>query len=120
MVAVFLELIERYGAPASTLTDNGSVYTSRFTGGRNAFEYVLPLLGVRQKNGSQATPKPRARSSGSSRPCSAGSPPDRRPPVPPSSRFSRYVSQRAIVFTSIATAATDRGGRSNALLAGCR
>jgi transposase InsO family protein len=57
VVTVFLDLIERYGPPASTLTDNGSVYTSRFTGGRNAFEYVLPLLGVRQKNGSPGHPQ---------------------------------------------------------------
>jgi transposase InsO family protein len=57
VVGVFLGLIEEYGAPASTLTDNGSVYTSRFTGGRNAFEYVLPLLGVRQKNGSPGHPQ---------------------------------------------------------------
>ena len=42
VVAVFLAVIDDYGPPASTLTDNGSVYTSRFTGGRNAFEYVLP------------------------------------------------------------------------------
>src|SRR5690242_2375400 len=55
--SVFLDLIERYGPPASTLTDNGSVYTSRFTGGRNAFEYVLPLLGVQQKNGSPGHPQ---------------------------------------------------------------
>ena len=45
VVAVFLGNVEEYGAPASTLTDNGSVYTSRFTGGRNAFEYILPILG---------------------------------------------------------------------------
>ena len=57
VVAVFLDLVERYGPPASTLTDNGSVYTSRFTGGRNAFEYVLPLLGVRQKNGAPGHPQ---------------------------------------------------------------
>jgi transposase InsO family protein len=57
VVAVFLGLIEEYGAPVSTLTDNGSVYTSRFTGGRNAFEYVLPILGVRQKNGSPGHPQ---------------------------------------------------------------
>jgi transposase InsO family protein len=57
VVAVFLGLVEDYGPPASTLTDNGSVYTSRFTGGRNAFEYVLPLLGVRQKNGSPGHPQ---------------------------------------------------------------
>jgi transposase InsO family protein len=57
VVAVFLGLIEEYDAPASTLTDNGSVYTSRFTGGRNAFEYVLAILGVRQKNGSPGHPQ---------------------------------------------------------------
>jgi transposase InsO family protein len=57
VVSVFLEVVERYGPPAATLTDNGSVYTSRFTGGRNAFEYVLPRLGVRQKNGSPGHPQ---------------------------------------------------------------
>jgi transposase InsO family protein len=57
VVSVFLDAIEQYGPPASTLTDNGSVYTSRFTGGRNAFEYVLRLLGVRQKNGSPGHPQ---------------------------------------------------------------
>ncbi|HLI31870.1 MAG TPA: IS481 family transposase, partial [Solirubrobacteraceae bacterium] len=57
VVSVFLELVKEYGTPASTLTDNGSVYTSRFTGGRNAFEYLLPILGVRQKNGSPGHPQ---------------------------------------------------------------
>ncbi|HTX07139.1 MAG TPA: IS481 family transposase [Solirubrobacteraceae bacterium] len=57
VVAVFLENVEEYGAPASTLTDNGSVYTSRFTGGRNAFEYILQLLGIRQKNGAPGHPQ---------------------------------------------------------------
>ena len=57
VVAVFLAVIDDYGPPASTLTDNGSVYTSRFTGGRNAFEYPLPLLGIRQKNGSPGHPQ---------------------------------------------------------------
>ncbi len=57
VVAVFLGVIDEYGPPASTLTDNGSVYTSRFTGGRNAFEYVLPILGIRQKNGSPGHPQ---------------------------------------------------------------
>ena len=57
VVAIFLEVIERFGPPMSTLTDNGSVYTSRFTGGRNAFEYLLPLLGIHQKNGSPGHPQ---------------------------------------------------------------
>src|SRR5437763_2872565 len=57
IVTEFLAAVAEHGPPASTLTDNGSVYTSRFTGGRNAFEYVLPLLGVRQKNGSPGHPQ---------------------------------------------------------------
>jgi hypothetical protein len=39
------------------LTDNGSVYTSRFTGGKNGFEYLLSTLGIRQKNGSPSHPQ---------------------------------------------------------------
>jgi transposase InsO family protein len=57
VVTVFLDVVERYGAPASTLTDNGRVYTARFGGGRNAFEYLLPLLGVKQKNGRPGHPQ---------------------------------------------------------------
>ncbi|MGB9184297.1 MAG: IS481 family transposase [Solirubrobacteraceae bacterium] len=57
IVVVFLDIVERHGPPAATLTDNGSVYTSRFTGGRNAFEYLLPILGIRQKNGSPGHPQ---------------------------------------------------------------
>jgi Integrase core domain len=37
--------------PASALTDNGSVYTSRFTHGHNDFERMLASLGIAQKNG---------------------------------------------------------------------
>ena len=57
IVATFLETIDRHNPPASTLTDNGRVYTARFGGGRNAFEYLLPILGVRQKNGSPGHPQ---------------------------------------------------------------
>jgi transposase InsO family protein len=57
VVATFLGVIDQHGGPASTLTDNGRVYTARFGGGRNAFEYLLPLLGVRQKNGSPGHPQ---------------------------------------------------------------
>jgi transposase len=41
----------RHGVPASTLTDNGTVYTARFVGGRNGLEHELRRLKVRQKNG---------------------------------------------------------------------
>lgn len=57
VVATFLAATEQHGIPASTLTDNGRVYTARFGGGRNAFEYLLPLLGVTQKNGSPNHPQ---------------------------------------------------------------
>ena len=40
-----------HGLPASTLTDNGRVYTARHGGGRNAFEYLLAALRIVQKNG---------------------------------------------------------------------
>ena len=42
-----------HGYPASTLTDNGMVYTARFAGGRggrNGFETELVRLGIVQKN----------------------------------------------------------------------
>jgi transposase InsO family protein len=57
VVAEFCAVIDAHGTPASTLTDNGSIYTSRFTGGRNAFEYLLRMLGIRQKNGSPGHPQ---------------------------------------------------------------
>lgn len=51
VVDTFTATINKYGAPASTLTDNGLVYTARFRGSRNAFEYLLADLGIQQKNG---------------------------------------------------------------------
>jgi transposase InsO family protein len=51
--ACFLDTVERLGIPASTLTDNGMVFTTRFSGGkggRNGFESELQRLGVVQKN----------------------------------------------------------------------
>ncbi len=57
MVATFTAAGEAHGWPAATLTDNGAVYTSRFTGGRNGFEYLLAYLGIRQKNGAPGHPQ---------------------------------------------------------------
>jgi transposase InsO family protein len=57
VVASFCDATADHGPPAATLTDNASVYTSRFTGGRNAFEYVLAMLGIAQKNGSPGHPQ---------------------------------------------------------------
>jgi transposase len=95
VVSVFLDTVAEHGPPASTLTDNGSVYTSRFTGGRNAFEYLLPLLGIQQKNGSPpATPRHRARPSASTRPSNVGSEPGHPPPASPSCNASSMNSER--------------------------
>jgi transposase InsO family protein len=54
VLASFRAAIAEHGAPASTLTDNGMVYTTRYSGGRggrNAFETELRRLGITQKNG---------------------------------------------------------------------
>lgn len=40
-----------HGIPASTLTDNGFVFTTRMRNGTNAFERELAVLGITQKNG---------------------------------------------------------------------
>jgi transposase InsO family protein len=53
VVATFRETVTRYGFPASTLTDNGMVYTTRLSvgkGGRNGLETELRRLNIIQKN----------------------------------------------------------------------
>jgi len=53
VLARFQLAVRTHGIPASTLTDNGMVFTTRLAGGRggrNAFESELRRLGVRQKN----------------------------------------------------------------------
>jgi transposase InsO family protein len=57
IVTTFTAAGDAHGWPAATLTDNGAVYTSRFTGGRNSFEYLLAHLGIRQKNGAPGHPQ---------------------------------------------------------------
>jgi transposase InsO family protein len=50
----------QHGVPASTLTDNGMVFTTRLSGGkggRNALEHELRRLGVKQKNGKPNHPQ---------------------------------------------------------------
>ena len=58
VVETFLQAGNAHGLPASTLTDNGRVYTARFGGGRNAFGYLLAALGITQKNGKPNHPRP--------------------------------------------------------------
>ena len=53
VVDTFDQTCVDHGFPASTLTDNAMVYTTRFSGGkggRNAFEARLAYLGTEQKN----------------------------------------------------------------------
>ena len=53
VVDTFDQTCVDHGVPASTLTDNAMVYTTRFSGGkggRNAFEARLAYLGTEQKN----------------------------------------------------------------------
>jgi transposase InsO family protein len=57
VVASFTLTAAQYGLPASTLTDNGSVYTSRFTHGHNEFERLIASLGITQKNGHPGHPQ---------------------------------------------------------------
>lgn len=57
VIAAFTEAGDVHGWPAATLTDNGAVYTSRFTGGRNGFEYLLAWLGIQMKNGAPGHPQ---------------------------------------------------------------
>jgi transposase InsO family protein len=54
VLATFRTTAVRYGFPASTLTDNGLVFTTRFAGGkggRNHLEHELREQGITQKNG---------------------------------------------------------------------
>jgi len=60
VLATFRAAAAAYGAPASTLTDNGMVFTTRLSGGRggrNAFEHELRRLGITQKNGKPNHPQ---------------------------------------------------------------
>ncbi|MCZ2817420.1 IS481 family transposase [Modestobacter sp. VKM Ac-2984] len=53
VLKTFRQATDLHGYPASTLTDNGTVYTTRFAGGRggrNHLEHELRRLGITQKN----------------------------------------------------------------------
>jgi transposase InsO family protein len=60
VLASFREAVAAHGVPASTLTDNGMVFTTRFAGGkggRNHLEHELRELHVTQKNGKPNHPQ---------------------------------------------------------------
>ena len=69
VLATFRAAVARHGAPAATLTDNGMVFTTRYSGGRggrNGFEHELRRLGITQKNGRPNHPPLTGQSPGSS------------------------------------------------------
>ena len=62
MLNTFTHTAKEHGYPASTLTDNGMVYTVRLAGGKNSgvrtsLEAELFRLGITQKNGSPHHPQ---------------------------------------------------------------
>lgn len=60
VVDAFTNIVVTAGIPASVLTDNGMVFTTRFAGGRggrNGFETTLTRLGVTQKNSRPSHPR---------------------------------------------------------------
>jgi hypothetical protein len=62
VVSTFRDTANRYGDPASTLTDNGMVFTVKHSGwgrrgGRNGFETELRNRGIIQKNGTPFHPQ---------------------------------------------------------------
>lgn len=60
VVATLAELIDTFGPPASTLTDNGLVFTTRLAGRKGAkggFEKLLIAHGITQKNGRPGHPQ---------------------------------------------------------------
>ena len=51
VIATFLQAAQRWGIPATVLTDNGAVYNAISRKGRSAFESLLGDLDVRYKHG---------------------------------------------------------------------
>jgi len=59
--AIFIDTANIHGLPRPPVTDNGAVYTARFTHGHNEFDYYEPAWD-HPKNGHPVTRKPKAKS----------------------------------------------------------
>jgi transposase InsO family protein len=57
VVRVFAEATQRYGLPASVLSDNGAIFTAAYRGGRCAMEIELDRLGIGFKHSSPYHPQ---------------------------------------------------------------
>jgi hypothetical protein len=109
VLAAFRRTCSAYGVPASTLTDHGMVFTTRYAGGRGgrtAFEAELRRLGVVQKNSRPNHPPPAARQSRSNRRSRSGWPPN--PFSRPRSRNSRRCWTGSSSSTATAYAARPK------------
>ena len=70
VLATFRAAVAAHGTPASTLTDNGMVFTTRLSGGKGGRNGLKPSYGAwgsGRRTASRTTPRPRARWNGSSR-----------------------------------------------------
>jgi len=70
VVAAFRAAVTSHGAPASALTGDGMVFTTRFSGGRggrDGLEAGLRRLGIRQENGRPDHPQTQGKPNASSR-----------------------------------------------------
>jgi transposase InsO family protein len=54
---IFTTAIERYGTPASVLTDNGCIYTAKYRGGKVVMETLTEALGITYKHSSPYHPQ---------------------------------------------------------------
>ena len=117
IVSVFLELTERYGPPASTLTDNGSVYTSRLPAAATRLSTSSRCLGSGRRTDPPATHRPKARPNVSTKRCNVGSRPGQRHERSPSSNSSS-ISSVTITTNAAHTAPfnEERRGRHTARL----
>ncbi len=57
VAAIFQTARQRYGTPASVLTDNGCIYTAKYRGGKVVMETELERLGVTYKHSSPYHPQ---------------------------------------------------------------
>ncbi|SDS29837.1 Integrase core domain-containing protein [Corynebacterium timonense] len=114
VAAELQRLVETYSPPASTLTDNGLVFTARMAGrkgGRNTFEKVLTDHRIQQKTAAQAIHKPKVKSNDSTKRSKDGSRPDHQPKQLTSCRNNSTNSPTTIT-PSARTAASDATHRN--------
>ena len=91
-IELFYATAATWGLPASVLSDNGAIYTAAYRGAATGLEIDLAALGISFKHGKpNRLPRPRARSSATTRPSRSGSVPTMSSiPSTPSSAASNF------------------------------